>query len=109
LDTKLMRFTDPVFLIPSAVLHKIGDPQRKGAFVWFVMGANMEKKTRDKWKPYRGDPLQLGKHVLKIMNDLRKHRDQTLSQASVLTASDVLWIRRAGAHAPSRRKPDKAA
>jgi hypothetical protein len=94
LDIKLMRFVDPVFLIPSSVFHKIADPQRKGAFVWFVMAANMEKRTRDKWEPYRVDPLQLGKHVLKIMNDTKKHRDRE-SMAAVPTDGDVQWVRRA--------------
>ena len=94
LDIELMRFADPAFFIPSTVFHKIADPHRKGAFVWFEMVANMEKRTRDKWEPYRVDPLQLGKHVLKIMNDLKKHHDQA-SSAMVPTGDDVLWVRRA--------------
>ena len=103
LDIELMRFADPVFFIPSSVFHKIADPQRKGAFWWFVMAANMEKRTRDKWEPYRVDPLHLGKHVLKIMNDLKKHHDQA-SIAMVPTGDDVLWVRRAsGIIVPSSR------
>ena len=103
LDIELMRFADPVFFIPSSVFHKIADPRRKGAFWWFVMTANMEKRTRDKWEPYRVDPLQLGKHVLRIMNDLKKHGDQQ-SLATVAMADDVLWVRRAsGIIVPSSR------
>jgi hypothetical protein len=103
LDIELMRFADPVFFIPSSVFHKIADPQRKGAFWRFVMTANMEKRTHDKWEPYRVDPLQLGKHVLRIMNDLKKHRDQE-SLATVPMADDVLWVRRAsGIIVPSSR------
>jgi len=103
LDIELMRFADPVFFIPSSVFHKIADPQRKGAFWWFVMAANMEKGTRDKWEPYRVDPLQLGKHVLRIMNDLKKHRDQE-SLPTVALPDDVLWVRRAsGIIVPSSR------
>ena len=94
LDIELMRFADPVFFIPSSVFHKIADPVRKGAFVWFQMEANMEKRTRDKWEPYRVDPLQLGKHVLRIMNDLKKHQDLA-SAAMVPTGDDVIWVRRA--------------
>jgi hypothetical protein len=103
LDIELMRFADPVFFIPSGVFHKIAAPRREGAFWWFVMAANMEKRTRDKWEPYRVDPLQLGKHVLKIMNDLKKHHDQA-SLAIVPTSDDVLWVRRAsGIIVPSSR------
>jgi hypothetical protein len=94
LDIELMRFADPVFFIPSSVFHKIANPRRKGAFWWFEMAANMEKRTRDKWEPYRVDPLQLGKHVLRIMNDLNKHHDQA-SSAVVPTGDDMLWVRRA--------------
>jgi len=94
LDIELMRFADPVFFIPSSVFHKIADPRRRGAFWWFEMTANMEKWSHDKWEPYRVDPLQLGKHVLKIMNDLNKHRHQE-SLAMVPTSDDVLWVRRA--------------
>ena len=92
-DIKAMGYTDPVFLIPSTVFHKIADPQRKGAFHWFVMGANMEKRTRDKWEPYRVNTLDLGKHLLKIMNDLKKHRDRNLSLAKVPAAGGVLLLR----------------
>lgn len=107
LDIELMRFADPVFFIPSTVFHKIADPQRKGAFWWFVMAANMEKRTRDKWEPYRVDPLQLGKHVLKIMNDLNKHRHQE-SLAMVPTTDDVLWVRRASGIIVPRSHPAAA-
>jgi len=109
LDIKLMRFADPVFLIPSAVFHKNADPQRKGAFWWFVMAPNMEKRTRDKWEPYRVETLKLGKRMLQIVNDLKRHRDQTLSLASIPPAPDVLWVRRASVHASTRRNPNKAA
>jgi len=104
LDIKLMRFTDPVFLIPSTVLHKIGDPQRKGAFVWFVISPNMGNHSRDKWKPYRIDPLQLGKHLLKIMNDLKKQHSQAGSLVELPTDGDVLIVRPAS---PRRRQPKK--
>jgi hypothetical protein len=104
LDVKLMRLDDPVFLIPSTVFHKIADPQPKGAFVWYVMAANMEKRTRDKWAPYRVDPLQLGKHLLKIMNDLNKHHGQAASFLELPTDRDVLFVRRANRR---RRQPRK--
>lgn len=92
LDIKLMRFADPVFLIPSAVFHKIADPQRKGAFWWFVMGANMEKRTRDKWEPYRVDTLKLGGLVLKIMRDLRRRGNFARPSAEILSLPDSIWV-----------------
>jgi hypothetical protein len=95
LDIKQMRFADPVFLIPSTVFHKNAGPIRKGAFWWFVMAANMEPRTRDKWEPYRVDTLKLGHRVLEIMNDLKKHRDKSLALAPIPGAPDVLWLRRA--------------
>lgn len=95
LDIKQMRFADPVFLIPSAIFHKNAAPIRKGAFWWFDMAANMETRTRDKWAPYRVDTLKLGLRVLEIMNDLKKHRDKSLSLAPVPASPDIVWLRRA--------------
>src|SRR5256714_2668777 len=109
LDLKLMRFADPVFLIPSAVFHKNAAPKRKGAFWWFVMAANMEKRTRDKWEPYRVETLKLGQRVLEITNDLKKHRDQALSLPPVSAAEDVVWIRDSRSRASIRHRATKAA
>src|SRR5690349_8635295 len=39
LDPKLMRFGDPVFLIPSTELHKHANPKRQGAFWHFTLVA----------------------------------------------------------------------
>jgi len=72
LDLRLMRFGDPVFVIPSAEFHKHAAPMRRGAFWTFHMNANMDPRSRDQWRQFRVDPLDLGHRVLAIMNDLRK-------------------------------------
>jgi hypothetical protein len=104
LDVKLMRLADPVFLIPSTEFHKKAAPRRRGAFWWFTMAANMEKHTRDQWEQYRVDPLELGKRVLKIMNDLKKHHEAAASLAEVPSASGVVFVLRANQR---RRQPQK--
>lgn len=109
LDPRLMRFADPVFLIPSKDFHEHATPRRSGAFWYFTFVANLKPGSGDRWAPFRVSTLELGERVLEIMNDLKKHRDRTLSLASVLTAPDALWIREASARASTRRKPDRVA
>jgi hypothetical protein len=92
LDLKLMRFADPVFLIPSTEFHKKAAPRRRGAFWYFGMTANMEARTRDQWHMYRVDTLKLGRRVLEIMNDVKKRRNETLWPAEL---PGVAWVRAA--------------
>ena len=97
LDLKLMGLADPVFVIPSTVFHKEAARARYGEFVYFAFWASMEAKSKDKWQPYRVETHQLGKRVLEIMEDLRKHerRGKGLQLLRPPAASDLLWLRRA--------------
>src|SRR3982074_2249346 len=85
LDPKLMRFADPVFLIPSRVLHEHAAPERHGAFWTFMLMASMEAKTRDKWHPYRVNTLDLGEKMLEIMADLRRRPKLAPPSAAVMS------------------------
>ena len=94
LDLKAMRLADPVFLIPSGFSTA---PQVPGAVVPLSISitANMTARSRDKWQPYQVGTLELGKRMLEIMTDLKKHRDKSLALAPIPAAPDVLWLRRA--------------
>ena len=95
MDLKLMRFADPVFLVPSLDFHRLAGPVRRGDLVYLHMSARMEPATRDHWVPYRLDPLDLGKRVLEIMNDLRKHRSHGLELPKIWTPPGALLVWRA--------------
>ena len=93
LDPKLMRFADPVFLIPSTEFHKHAAPKRRGAFTTFTLVANMEARTRDHWHPFRVNTLELGEKLLEIMADLRRHRDLREQSAAVLSIPGSLRMK----------------
>jgi hypothetical protein len=98
LDPTLMRFADPVFLIPSTVFHEHAAPKRHGDFWTFTMMASMEAITRDYWHPYRVNTLDLGARVLEIMRELQKHAVPEQA-AELLAVPDVVWAQAATARA----------
>ena len=95
MDLKLMHFADPVFLVPSTDFHRLASPVRRGDLVNLYMTARMDPGARDRWVPYRLDPLELGKRVLEIMNDLRKHPSHGLELPKIWTPPGALLVRRA--------------
>ena len=93
LDPKLMRLTDPVFLIPSTVFHRDAYPNRVGAYVQFNFIANMAPSSRDRWLPYQVNTLEVGEKVLEVMADLKRRRvpmDQAAEMLSIEGAVRVL-------------------
>ncbi len=94
LDPKLMRFVDPVFVVPSAEVHAHAAPNRKGDYMHFNFFASMAPTTHDRWRPYRVEAVELGKHVLEIMNDLKKAPRLALPKKAELSSiPDALWVR----------------
>ncbi|HKV43770.1 MAG TPA: hypothetical protein VJT32_03700 [bacterium] len=105
LDPKLMRFADPVFVIPSTEFHKHAAPHTKGAFMTFTFVANMESKTRDQWHQYRVKTLDLGQKLLEVMVDLRRHHGLGEQSAALLSIPDALRVQMAKGRAlPQLRK-----
>src|ERR1700732_2511125 len=103
---ELLRFPDPVFLIPSTYFHKHAAPKRRGEFWTFTFAASMEAETQDQWHPYRVNTLELGEKMLEIMADLKRRRvpvDE--AAAAVLSMPDSLRLQLAGGRAlPILRK-----
>jgi len=96
-DLKLMRFADPVFFVPSTVMHTHATSGRDGRMQHYILEANMEPNGRDLWVPHRVNTLDLGKKVLETMNDLQKQvkRNKNLSLAIPSIDPDVRWVRKA--------------
>lgn len=70
LDLDGMGFMDPVFIVPSAVIHKYARLGRlRGKQVDFDFVANMARRSRDRWSPYQVPALDVGKRVLQILRD----------------------------------------
>ena len=89
LDPKLMAFGDPVFLVPSALVHT-GLREANGK-TYINFSASMSPTSNDRWRPYRVHPADLGKRVLQILET-----NGRLSQAQLrlLPAQDsgLIWV-----------------
>jgi|ERR1700686_1234600 len=90
MDPKTMAFGDPLFLVPSALVHA-SLRQRQGT-TYLAFHASMSPSSHDEWVPYRVHPADLGKRVLHILNTGGR-----LPKASVVAipqGSDFIWVGR---------------
>ena len=69
-DVKAMRFSDPVFLVPSTFVHKHARNGTIYGQAQFAVWASMEPNSRDKWAPYRVTQAELGPRLLEILESL---------------------------------------
>jgi hypothetical protein len=91
LDVRLMRFADPVFIVPSAEVHQHAIPHLHGDTWHFDFDASLGPNAHDHWLPYRVNTLEVGKRILAIIRDLEKSQS---SSVMLPTPSDLLWVRR---------------
>jgi hypothetical protein len=68
-DPVQLRLLDPVFLIPSAVMHRLARQGRTKRGILFKVIANLVPNSRDMWSPYRVALGDLGKRLLEIIDD----------------------------------------
>jgi hypothetical protein len=87
-----MRFEDPTFLVPSAVLHEHASPRKKEDQWLFTFQASMEPGSHDQWEPYRVSQLGLGKKVKQVIDDLRKRR-ASHEASGLLQMPELIWAR----------------
>lgn len=67
-DRKELRFRDPVFLVPSAVFHRMGRRGVRDGHVFFTIQANFSPTTHDRWSAFRVAPTDLGRRLLEIVD-----------------------------------------
>src|ERR1700674_1814748 len=77
LDPRIMRFADPVFIVPSAEVHQHAIPHLHGAVWHFDFHASLGPKAHDRWFPHRVDTLGVGNRILAIIDEFEK--SQSLS------------------------------
>lgn len=102
LDLRIMRFADPVFIVPSAEVHQHAIPHLHGNIWHFDFDASLGPKARDRWVPYRVDTLQVGKRILDIIHQLENSKSiSTPPFAGIILPppSDLLWVHRRDAAA----------
>jgi len=97
LDPRIMRFADPVFIVPSIEVHKHAIPHLHGDTWHFDFDASLGPGAHDRWVPYRVNTLEVGKRILAIIADIE--RDQAISRSLSVGGQagclDLLWVRRA--------------
>ena len=102
LDPRIMRFADPVFIVPSAEVHKHAIPHLHDGTWHFDFHASLGSDAHDRWLPYRVSTLEVGKRILAIIRELESSKSIILPSASrgvEMAGSDLLWVGRRNAAA----------
>ncbi len=90
-DVKAMAYSDPVFFVPSAFLHKYARDGKRGNAVQFQIKASMEPTSRDRWAQFRLTRAELGPRILELLEAQRTSR----SSSGVMELPDapgMLWV-----------------
>jgi hypothetical protein len=105
-DRKTMTFRDPLFLVPSIVVHQHAMPRLVGGRWRFTFQASLKPGARDYFSRYRVSRDEVGKVLLGILDQLEgQPTARTSAAASVGKLANVLWVR---PHSRRRLKPKAA-
>ncbi len=92
-DKKTMTFRDPVFLVPSTVVHKHAMPRIVRGRWHFTFQASLKPGARDRFSPYRVSLQAVGKHLLQIIRELEHQEKARHSGAAGLAGvPNLLWV-----------------
>ncbi|HYM50658.1 MAG TPA: hypothetical protein VET65_08810 [Candidatus Limnocylindrales bacterium] len=69
-DPVIMRFRDPVFLVPSLVLYRKAMLRKTGRYWHLNFNASVDPGSRDKWAPYQVSQKELGRRLIRLMDAL---------------------------------------
>jgi hypothetical protein len=69
LDLRIMRFADPVFIVPSAEVHEHAIPHLHGDTWHFDFDASLGPNAHDRWVPSRVNTLDVGQRILAIIHE----------------------------------------
>ncbi|HYM96183.1 MAG TPA: hypothetical protein VET26_02680 [Candidatus Sulfotelmatobacter sp.] len=74
IDPRSMRVEGPCFLVPSAVVHRLGARLNRGRLTEIVFKASMEPGSHDRWVRYRVPAAEVGRRLLAIIRALDARR-----------------------------------
>lgn len=66
-DPAIMRFRDPVFLVPSIALHQKAKLRKTGRYWHLNFRASVDPESQDKWAAYQVKQQDLGRKLVKLM------------------------------------------
>ena len=95
LDPRMMRFADPVFIVPSAEVHKHAIPHLHGDTWHFDFHASLGPDSHDRWLLDRVNTLDVGKRILSIIHDVEKAQSTPEAPTNPPKDLGLVWVRRA--------------
>ncbi len=95
-DVKAMRFTDPVFLVPSEFFHKHALHGVGRGLIQMQFKASMEPRARDMWSPWRLPQVKVGSRILQILEDLAGSAALDQRATDLVSLPGVVWLSRPG-------------
>jgi len=66
-DPVVMRFRDPLFLVPSIALHRMARLRETGRYWHVTFNASVDPSSRDKWARYQVGQKDLGRVLVRLM------------------------------------------
>jgi hypothetical protein len=92
-DRKTMTFRDPLFLVPSIVVHKHAMPRLVDGRWRFTFQASLKPGARDFFSRYRVSKDEVGKVLLAIIDELERQSSARPSDAgAVAQLAGLLWV-----------------
>ena len=92
LDRKNMCFGDPLFLVPSAIVHSHGYATQRAGRWHIEVQARMSPTARDVWAPYQVRGRDLGKRVLQIIRDAGTKPSPQLTSSPLASGPGLLYV-----------------
>ena len=94
MDIAAMQFRAPVFLVPSAVVHKEADPRAYGDLIRFTFDASMDRLSKDRWRPYACDPAEVAERIVRFLRQQARRPQEaaTLSRASIMQQPGTMLV-----------------
>jgi hypothetical protein len=109
LDVKGFCLGDPIFLVPSSVVHSHGYRKLKNGRWHFELQARMSPTSKDVWAPWQVLSADLGKRVVQIIREAIKNPTGPALPDDLVKTPGGLWVARRHTTAKSAYAPDAAA
>jgi hypothetical protein len=87
-----MVFTEPVYLIPSAIVHA-HSRHRSAKESWFVVHANTSAASRDRWAPYQLSIADVGPAVLRVISGLPVGLQRSARVNRLSAMPGLVWVK----------------
>lgn len=98
MDLQTMAFREPVFLVPSHVVHAEAVHRRKDDVIYFNFVASMDPKSKDRWRPYACAPAEVAFRVVSFLKAYSGHPRAGLTMAAPGRLPDgTIWVGRPAA------------